>query len=83
MCGIVGYVGPKAATPMLVAGLRKLEYRGYDSAGLAVTDAPDDAGGPLPRQAVGARGHGARRSRRPGTSASATRAGRRTGGRPR
>src|SRR5436190_1896124 len=38
MCGIVGYVGPKAATPLLVAGLRKLEYRGYDSAGLAVTD---------------------------------------------
>src|SRR6188508_502852 len=38
MCGIVGYVGPKAATPLLVSGLRKLEYRGYDSAGLAVTD---------------------------------------------
>jgi glutamine---fructose-6-phosphate transaminase (isomerizing) len=38
MCGIVGYVGPKQATPLLVAGLRKLEYRGYDSAGLAVTD---------------------------------------------
>src|SRR6476619_1487992 len=39
MCGIVGYVGPKQATPLLVAGLRKLEYRGYDSAGLAVSDA--------------------------------------------
>jgi glucosamine--fructose-6-phosphate aminotransferase (isomerizing) len=38
MCGIVGSGGPKAATPLLVAGLRKLEYRGYDSAGLAVTD---------------------------------------------
>src|SRR3954464_14866740 len=38
MCGIVGYVGPKQATPLLVAGLRKLEYRGYDSAGLAGTD---------------------------------------------
>jgi len=35
MCGIVGYVGPKDASPILVAGLRKLEYRGYDSAGLA------------------------------------------------
>ena len=35
MCGIVGYVGPRDASPILVAGLRKLEYRGYDSAGLA------------------------------------------------
>ncbi|MEK7384282.1 MAG: glutamine--fructose-6-phosphate transaminase (isomerizing) [Elusimicrobiota bacterium] len=35
MCGIVGYVGPKAAVPILMDGLKKLEYRGYDSAGLA------------------------------------------------
>jgi glutamine---fructose-6-phosphate transaminase (isomerizing) len=35
MCGIVGYVGKKEATPFLVAGLRRLEYRGYDSAGIA------------------------------------------------
>ncbi len=36
MCGIVGYVGPKQAAPLLIAGLRKLEYRGYDSAGIAL-----------------------------------------------
>jgi glutamine---fructose-6-phosphate transaminase (isomerizing) len=35
MCGIVGYVGPQEATPILLGGLRRLEYRGYDSAGLA------------------------------------------------
>src|SRR5439155_822119 len=35
MCGIVGYVGPREASPILIAGLPKLEYRGYDSAGLA------------------------------------------------
>ena len=38
MCGIVGYIGPKQATPILVAGLKRLEYRGYDSAGVAVFD---------------------------------------------
>ncbi|TDD96746.1 glutamine--fructose-6-phosphate transaminase (isomerizing) [Jiangella asiatica] len=36
MCGIVGYVGPKPAAPILVDGLARLEYRGYDSAGVAV-----------------------------------------------
>ncbi len=36
MCGIVGYVGPRFAAPILLDGLRRLEYRGYDSAGLAV-----------------------------------------------
>lgn len=38
MCGIVGYIGPKEAAPFLVEGLSKLEYRGYDSAGIAVFD---------------------------------------------
>jgi glucosamine--fructose-6-phosphate aminotransferase (isomerizing) len=36
MCGIVGYIGPKPPVPILLEGLRKLEYRGYDSAGIAV-----------------------------------------------
>src|SRR6266545_4573773 len=36
MCGIVGYIGPKDVVPVLIDGLRKLEYRGYDSAGVAV-----------------------------------------------
>lgn len=38
MCGIVGYIGLKQAAPFLVEGLTKLEYRGYDSAGIAVFD---------------------------------------------
>ncbi|MBA3920037.1 MAG: glutamine--fructose-6-phosphate transaminase (isomerizing) [Gemmatimonas sp.] len=36
MCGIVGYIGDKIATPMLIEGLKRLEYRGYDSAGVAI-----------------------------------------------
>jgi glucosamine--fructose-6-phosphate aminotransferase (isomerizing) len=36
MCGIIGYIGPKPVVPILVEGLRRLEYRGYDSAGIAV-----------------------------------------------
>ncbi|MGZ8753786.1 MAG: glutamine--fructose-6-phosphate transaminase (isomerizing) [Acidimicrobiia bacterium] len=38
MCGIVGYVGPRQAQELLVASLRRLEYRGYDSAGIAITN---------------------------------------------
>src|ERR1700686_841267 len=36
MCGIIGYIGPKPVVPILIDGLRRLEYRGYDSAGVAV-----------------------------------------------
>ena len=38
MCGIVGFTGRQQAAPVLLDGLSKLEYRGYDSAGLAVRD---------------------------------------------
>ncbi len=38
MCGIIGYLGPEQAAPILVEGLRRLEYRGYDSAGLALVE---------------------------------------------
>jgi len=42
MCGIVGYTGPREAGPILIEGLKRLEYRGYDSAGIALVD---EAGG--------------------------------------
>jgi glucosamine--fructose-6-phosphate aminotransferase (isomerizing) len=41
MCGIIGYIGKKAASPIVLEGLRRLEYRGYDSAGLAVLHETD------------------------------------------
>src|SRR5208337_2709622 len=49
MCGIVGYTGRRQAEPILLAGLRRLEYRGYDSAGLATVN----AGGLHLRKSVG------------------------------
>ncbi|MBB2975603.1 glucosamine--fructose-6-phosphate aminotransferase (isomerizing) [Microbacterium endophyticum] len=44
MCGIVGYVGPQQSQAILLAGLARLEYRGYDSAGIAVIDADGELG---------------------------------------
>jgi glucosamine--fructose-6-phosphate aminotransferase (isomerizing) len=49
MCGIIGYVGKKSASPILLEGLRRLEYRGYDSAGVAILQ----EGGLLIRKKVG------------------------------
>ena len=42
MCGIVSFTGTRQAAPILLDGLEKLEYRGYDSAGLAVRNGTDD-----------------------------------------
>ena len=50
MCGIIAYVGRKVVQPLLIEGLKRLEYRGYDSAGIAVID---DRGGLHVRRAVG------------------------------
>ncbi|WP_334266458.1 glutamine--fructose-6-phosphate transaminase (isomerizing) [Edaphobacter sp. HDX4] len=44
MCGIVGYIGPKPVVPVIIEGLRRLEYRGYDSAGIAVAGGPSSNG---------------------------------------
>ena len=38
MCGIVAYIGPREAYPILIKGLKRLEYRGYDSAGISTTN---------------------------------------------
>ncbi len=56
MCGIVGYVGEKECVPVLIEGLRRLEYRGYDSAGVAVLEPTGSPGGKLATRVVRCRG---------------------------
>ena len=61
MCGIVGYTGPREAGPLLIEGLKRLEYRGYDSAGIALVD---DAGDMFVEKRAGKLGQPPDRDRR-------------------
>ena len=82
MCGIIGYTGARICKPFLIGGLERLEYRGYDSAGISLIEGDEvevvRAVGNLSvlKQVAG-------RTARPPRPASGTRAGRRTGARPR
>ena len=83
MCGIVGAIAERNIVPVLVEGLKRLEYRGYDSAGLAVVQAQPRARlAPHRRQGRAARDQARRRSRSRAGSASRTRAGPRTAASP-
>ena len=81
MCGIVGYTGPREAGPILIEGLQRLEYRGYDSAGIALVD---DAGDLFVEKKAGKLANLRTAHRRPDArtppSASPTPAGRPTAG---
>ena len=64
MCGIIGYVGPRAAKPLLLQGLERLEYRGYDSAGIAVGCGPNGSSN-VADIAIGASAQGGGSSAKP------------------
>ena len=82
MCGIVGYTGRREAAPILLEGLRRLEYRGYDSAGMVTGTGQRTAPAQEGRAARRARQARRRRTRPRAATASATRAGRRTAAPP-
>ena len=83
MCGIVGYIGPREAGPLLIEGLKRLEYRGYDSAGIATLSNGGFTIHRVARASSATWSRSSRARRPPARRGSATRAGRRTAGRPR